>query len=454
MNTNIIGLYPTWYEPLIGSGWVLGFIATVHLLASHTSVGAALVSLWLTRESIKKDRPELLEYVRRYGVFLLIFSYVLGSITGPGIWFSATVASPRGLSALIHTYVWYWAVEWIFFVIEVVGIYLLVYLAGKVDNYSYLRVSWIFAGASWATMLVIVGILSFMLWPGSSEWFMTGGSLRGLFGPYTFAQIFSRTCFMLMASALAGMVIASSFREHQEFRHEMIRKMSILGLSAAIIGSVFFQWGLTLLPESATLLIKTRLPVYYVPVLWGALALILAYFIYLYIKPSALTVVNASGMMIALMLFGIWPEERARESMRKPFVAGQFMFSNQVIGRDVPALDIRSELPTLSERGLLKSHPFIPSHLKEITQANQLEAGQALAMVYCSNCHSLGSHGMRPFSEMFVGNRDAVEIQAFLEGALATGHMINMPQVPLSHEEARALALYISGLPLWQATRP
>jgi threonine/homoserine/homoserine lactone efflux protein len=63
-----------------------------------------------------------------------VFSYVLGSITGPGIWYSTTVASPRGISALIHSFVWKWATEWVFFVIEVVGVYMLVYLAGKIDR--------------------------------------------------------------------------------------------------------------------------------------------------------------------------------------------------------------------------------------------------------------------------------------------------------------------------------
>lgn len=121
----MLRLYPTWHEPILGSGWVLGVIAVIHMLASHISVGAALVATWLTTVAVRRSRPELLDYVRRYGVFLLVFSYVLGSITGPGIWFSATVASPRGLDALIHAYVWYWATEWVFFVVAVIGIVML-----------------------------------------------------------------------------------------------------------------------------------------------------------------------------------------------------------------------------------------------------------------------------------------------------------------------------------------
>lgn len=447
---DILGLYPTWYEPMLGSGWVLGIISVVHLLASHTSVGAALVSTWLATVAVRRNRPELLEYVRSYGVFLLVFSYVLGSITGPGIWFSATVASPRGLSALIHSYVWFWATEWVFFVIEVIGIYLLVYLAGRVDNRSYLQIAWIFGAASWATMLVIVGILSFMMWPGQESWFTEGGSLAGFYGPYTFAQVASRTCFMLMAAALAGGLIASRIKE-EGFRHEMTRTLAKVGIPAAILGSLFFQWGLGTVPESAHLLLKTRLPGYFVPTMWAILAAIVAYFAALLARPAWLSLPMAAAMMVALLVFGIWPEERARESMRKPYVAGQFMYSNQVIGRDVPALGIRSELPLLERKGLLAAHPFIPERLHRITPGNQLEAGQALALAYCSNCHGLGESGIRPLARMFEGSRDATEIETFLKGALATGNMVNMPRIPLTDDEARALALFISGLPLWQA---
>ncbi|SMF97104.1 hypothetical protein SAMN02949497_4523 [Methylomagnum ishizawai] len=449
----MLGLYPTWYEPTLGSGWVLGVIAVIHVLASHTSVGAALVTTWLATVAVRRDRPELLEYVRRYGVFLLVFSYVLGSITGPGIWFSATVASPRGLGALIHTYVWYWATEWVFFVVEVVGIYLMVYLAGRVDRQSYLRIAWIFGLASWATLLVIVGILSFMLWPGQPAWFETGSSLDGFYGPYTFAQIASRTCFMLMAAALAGGLIASRI-EDTAFRAEMIGKLSRLGIPAAVLGSVCFQWGLATLPESAHVLLKTRLPGYFVPTMWAILVAIVAYFACLLARPDWLRPSLAAGMMAGLLVFGIWPEERARESMRKPYVAGQFVYANQIVARAVPGLGVASELPRLQARGLLALHPFVPEPLRTVTPGNPLEAGQALALAYCSNCHGLGDSGPRPLAAMFGGVRDAGRIEDFLKGALATGNMINMPRIPLTAPEARALALFLAGLPVWQALNP
>uniref|UniRef100_UPI001F04860D hypothetical protein n=1 Tax=Thermomonas alba TaxID=2888525 RepID=UPI001F04860D len=154
---DLIGLYPTWLDTSVGSGWIVCLIATVHVLFSHTSVAAAIFFAWLVNHAYRTNQPGLLEFVRRYGMFLLVFSYVLGSITGPGIWYSTTVASPRGISALIHSFVWMWATEWVFFVIEIAGVYLLVYLVGKGDVRTHTRIAVIFGLASYTTMLIIVG---------------------------------------------------------------------------------------------------------------------------------------------------------------------------------------------------------------------------------------------------------------------------------------------------------
>ena len=45
----MLGLYPTWFEPGVGSGWIIGFIATIHVLFSHASVGGAVLFAWLAK---------------------------------------------------------------------------------------------------------------------------------------------------------------------------------------------------------------------------------------------------------------------------------------------------------------------------------------------------------------------------------------------------------------------
>jgi hypothetical protein len=441
----LIGLFPTWYEPGVGSGWVVGIMSTIHVLFSHTSVGAAIFFMALATISYQQNKPELLTFVKRYGIFLLVFSYILGSITGPGIWFSTTVASPRGISALIHTFVWKWATEWVFFMIEVVGIYAVVYLVGKVDQRTHLRMTIILGLASYTTMLIILGILSFMMWPGKPEFFTEGGYLNGFYGANTFAQLAMRTAFMLSVTAIVGSIVTAGFSD-MTFRRQMNRWLAGIGIFGTIAGALLFQWYLHTLPDYATLILENRLPEWFTPSLYSILGGMLVYFIAMIITPRMITTVVAGLMTVATLVFGLWPEEVARESMRKPFVAGQYVYSNQIIARDVPGLGIKSELPLLEDKGVLKTHIFIPDRLRIVTPENKVEVGQTLALVLCSNCHSLTTTGMRPIASYFGGNTDEMAIKDYLLGALSTGNTLYMPQIPLKEDEADALAAYLASL--------
>lgn len=440
-----IGLFPMWYEPGIGSGWVVGLIATIHVLFSHTAVGAAIFFAYLSTVSYQRNQPELLEFIKRYGLFLLVFSYVLGSITGPGIWYSTTVASPRGISALIHSFVWKWATEWVFFVIEVVGVYMIIYLVGKVDRATHLRISLIFGIASYGTMLIIIGILSFMMWPGKPEWFVEGGYLNGFYGANTFAQLAMRTAFMFTMTAVVGGIVAGAIKD-VAFKREITRKLALLGMASTLAGGLLFMWYMKTLPDSAQVMVANRLPDWFAVSLVSVLGGIFAWFAVTWLQPRLLSPALAMVMTVAVLVFGLWPEEVARESIRKPYVAGQYVYSNQVIARDVPGMGIKSEIPLIERKGFLPTQVFVPDQLRTVTESNALHAGRSLALTTCSNCHSLSSTGMRPLAKYFGGNTDVAQVKTYLQGTLGTGNTIYMPHIPLNDAEAYALARFIVSL--------
>ena len=434
-----------WYEPGVGSGWIVGLIATVHVLFSHTAVGAAIFFAYLATQAYRRNQPELLDFIKKYGLFLLVFSYVLGSITGPGIWYSTTVASPRGISALIHSFVWKWATEWVFFLIEVVGVYMIIYLVGKVDRATHLRISIIFGLASYGTMLIIIGILSFMMWPGKPEWFAEGGYLNGFYGANTFAQLAMRTAFMFTMTAVVGGIVAGGIKD-AAFKREIARKLALLGMGSTVAGGLLLQWYMGTLPETAQVIAENRLPDWFAMSLLVTLGGIFAWFAATWLQPRLLTPAIAAGMTVAVLVFGLWPEEVARESLRKPYVAGQYVYSNQVIARDVPGLGIRSEIPLIEQKGFLATQVFVPDSLRRVNPHNAVEAGRSLALTTCSNCHSLSSTGMRPLARYFGGQTDVAAIKTYLQGALGTGNTIYMPHIPLNDAEAEALARYIVSL--------
>ncbi|HQS03782.1 MAG: cytochrome C [Halothiobacillus sp. 24-54-40] len=442
---DLIGLYPTWYEPGIGSGYVIAIIATIHVLFSHTAVGAALLFTYLAYLGYRDDRPELIDFIKKYGMFLLVFSYILGSITGPGIWYSTTVGSPRGISALIHNFVWKWATEWVFFVIEVVGVYMMVYLVGKVDKATYLRIAITFGLASFATMLAIVGILSFMMEPGMPEWTEKGGYLLGFYGDNTFAQLAIRSMFMLTITAVVGGIVVAGLKD-QVFKTWLARRLAVLGIVTATIGMLLYPWYLSTLPAQAQIVMENRIPAYYSTAILSVLLATIAYFVFTLIKPRMLTASIAGFATLAILILGLFPGETIRESARKPYVAGEYLYSNQVIGKDVPGMTIKSEIPTLEKVGFTHASVFWPETQREITPQNAAEVGRSLAIAACSNCHSLSPTGIRPIASYFGGMTDIPRIQNYLIGALSTGNTMYMPKIPLKEKEAEALALYLASL--------
>ena len=439
---DLISLYPTWYEPTVGSGWVVALIATFHVLASHTSVGAALLFAYLSHKAYREDRDDLLDFIKKYGLFLMVFTYVAGSITGPGIWYSTTVASPNGIGALIHSFVWKWATEWVFFVIEVVGVYMLVYLVGKVDKKTHMKISVIFGMASLATMVIIVGILSFMMLPGKEQWFAEGGYLNGFYGTNTFIQMGMRMAFMFTMTAVVGGIVIAGIKD-PAFKKEMARKLGWLGIISTLTGAAMFQWYLTSVPSQALLVMENRLPDYFGPSVMIVLAGTLSYFIITMLRPQLVVQGFAGAMAVIILVAGLWPEETARESMRKPWVAGQYVYSNQVIGKDVPGMDIKSQLPTIEKVGILKAHPFTPDHLKEVNDGNKIQAGEFIAMTYCSNCHSPSETGIRPLHRYFPEGTSQARMEQYVKGVLTTGNIAYMPKMPMLDSEAEALAAFL-----------
>ena len=280
-----------------------------------------------------------------------------------------------------------------FFVIEVIGFYLLVYLAGRVTQKTYLRLTAIFAMASVATLLIIVDVLSFMLWPSNPAWYETGSVTQAFFGPNTFAQMFARLFFMLMISGVVGGMVAGAAKDTHE-KALIGRALAAIGIFGAVMGAASFMWYVNTLPEGAHLLLSTRIPEHLPHMMYATTA--------------------AAVATVLLLVFGLAPEELLRETVRKPWIARQYIYSNQIVGRDVPGLGIQNELAIVEEKGILATHPFVPEGLRTVTEANRLEAGRALALTLCSYCHSLSATGMRPLPKLFPKNADVNDVADYL----------------------------------------
>jgi len=434
-------MYPVWEVPGLTAGIVLAMIATFHILPSHLSTSAMWFNVYVETKANRENRPELLEFIKKYTLLLLIFAYVFGSLSGIGIWYAATVASPRGISGLIHNYVWGWATEWVFFIMEITGIFIYYYTMGRVDRRTHLKIGWIFAIASWTTMVVITGILAFMISPG--KWPATGGFFDGFFNQTYWPQLLMRSTLMFAIAGAYAIAVATRMK-NSEAKRFVTRAAAAWGMGGVLVGSILLYWYVRTLPTGPAGLATTLVSGSTKAGMGIAAALVFLYFLFTAAKPSA---VRLSVAIVALFVVfgGIWSIERARETARKPYIIPLYMYSNQIIGKDIPSKGVKAEIVQVSEKGILNVSPFVPKDLREVTEANIMEAGRLIALIECSSCHTLSAWGLRPMRRMAqrAGLKDVQTAEDLLDGLDGYPYM---PPFAGTGPEKRALATYLASL--------
>jgi mono/diheme cytochrome c family protein len=131
--------------------------------------------------------------------------------------------------------------------------------------------------------------------------------------------------------------------------------------------------------------------------------------------------------------------------MRKPYVISSFMYSNQVIGKDIASKGVKAEIERINKEGILRVAPFVPEGLRKITDSNRLQAGRMIALIECSACHVLDPAGLRPLAvqvkKLNITNEEVAK------GILtALGGFPYMPTFAGSEEEKAALAAFLVSL--------
>ena len=210
--------YPIW--DLASPGLLIAFVAIVHVFVAHFAVGGGLFLVWTEAKARREGDTALLDYVKRHSRFFVLLTLVFGAITGVGIWFTIGLVHPAATSSLINTFVWGWAIEWVFFFTEIAAAMVYYYGWEKLTPRQHLVVGWIYFGAAWASLVVINGILTFMLTPGA--WITTRGFLDGFLNPTYWPALVIRT---LAAIGLAGVyaLFTSSWMSDGELGRKIAR---------------------------------------------------------------------------------------------------------------------------------------------------------------------------------------------------------------------------------------
>ncbi len=408
--------YPFW-DSGIAYGILMAVIAIPHVFVSHFAIGGGLYLVVSERAARRKDDTARLEFLQRLSKFFILVTLVFGALTGVGIWFIIGLLNPAATEVLIHNFVWGWATEWTFFVVEIAAAILYYYGWKRMSPRDHMLIGWIYFAAAWLSLFIINGIITFMLTPG--EWLTTGAFWDGFFNPTFWPSLFFRTGISLLLAGLYALVVASRYPA-VEFKAALVRQNARWSFFGLAVMAPSFYWYWAAIPTAVTEEAARRMPIpmasiHYCYWLAAAIALLLAVFGLLLPRRFTLPLALA-GMALGLGWFGTF--EWFRESIRKPYVISGYMYGN--------ALEVG-----LSERyqsaGLLAAMSFRSG-----------DDGSDLFHRACGSCHTID--GYNGLNRIF-GGTDRQFIQAVVRQTQRLKG--NMPPFPGTAEEAGAIAGYL-----------
>lgn len=418
--------YPVWYLPQLGGGLLIAIIAILHVVISHLAVGGGLFLVLTERKALRTKNSALLEYVKKHTWFFLLLTMVFGGMSGVGIWFIIALVHPAATSSLIHTFVFGWAIEWVFFIGEIVALLIYHYRFGKMDSKSHMLLGWLYFIFAWLSLFIINGILGFMLTPG--KWLETGSFWHGFFNPSHLPALIFRTSISLIFAGVFGLVTGAWLKD-REMRHTVFRlcaRWMYIPLLILVFTGIYYTRVIS--AESFENLFHfNRESTPFISLLLVSSILLFGLGLFTLVKSSQ-SVQKIGALLLVLICFG-WMSgfEYLREIARKPFVLYGHMYSTGIAP---------DQLEAINSDGFLKTAKW--TEVKEITEENAMVAGAEIFRLQCMACHTIdGYNGVLNKSDRLT--------ERGLEALLTGMGKVNsyMPPFAGTEEEKKVLAAYI-----------
>jgi len=320
-----------------------------------------------------------------YFKVLVLIAFVIGALTGVGIWFTSIQISPATIGTMVENFHWLWAIEWTFFCLEIVFGYSFYRYHKRLDDKAALLLLSMYALASWASLLVINGIISWQLTPG--RWLVTHRVVDGFFNPSFWPSLLFRTVVSTTLAALVACVVINLMQGlDREARRGLINRAAHL-LVPMVTMPLLGIWYLAVMPEdsrnwvlggSAAMTLFLNISVVS-SVAVGIYALVGLVMRKLYVN-------GATAALLCLLAFGATAGgEFVREGARKPYSIRHVLYSNSIKPEQV------AELRRL---GSVTHDPY-PLRGSAAWPTDQLRLGGKVYRFQCSICHTLeGVNGL------------------------------------------------------------
>ena len=419
--------YPVWQLDIAGGGLLIALIAIIHVYVSHFAVGGGLFLVLTEMKGYREESPAIIEYVKKHTKFFLLLTVVFGSLTGVGIWFTISVLNPAATSVLIHNFVFAWAIEWVFFLAEIISLFIYFYYFGRMSRRNHVIIGWIYFACAWLSLFAINGIIDFMLTPGN--WLENGSFWSGFFNPTFWPALFFRTFIALMLCGLYGFVTATALKD-STLRLRMVRYCALWLLTPFIFLLLSAWWYKSVLPLDLQELIfqNMRELTPFISLLYKLSPVIFLGGLIMAIKMPKNISRTLAFAMLAIGFLYMGSFEFVREGGRRPYIIRDYMYSNSTL---------KAEAAEIKEEGVLARAKWVQH--RHITDDNRLDAGMELFSNLCLPCHSIGGplNDILPLTAKFP----LFGMEAMIDGM---GKVLkHMPPFPGTAEERLAVASYI-----------
>ena len=433
--------YPTNdFGPLM-KGLVIGGIGIFHVFLAQFAIGGGMLLTyfeWLAGTGRSS-------YTRRFldGYFrlLVLISFVIGALTGVGMWFTSIQVSPRTIGQMVDTFHWIWAIEWTFFSVEIIAGYCFYRYGARLDHTTRIRLLALYSVAAWGSLFWINGILSWQLTPGA--WTATRSVWAGFFNPSFWPSLLFRTVAALATAALIAVVVINTMKDlERSARTELLRYAARL-LAPMAIMPICAAWYLLAIPADSRgwVLGGSAAMTLFFGLGAGASLLVGLYAVF-GLWRRHLYVNEATGTLLCALAFAATAGgEFVREGARKPYTIRETLYSNSIH---------RDDVLHLRRIGSVTLDPF-PLRDAALYPTEQLRLGAKVYRFQCSVCHTIdGANGIvhlagtwtldqkrlniaklqhtKPFMPPFAGNPEELEALVQVIGWHAAGRPAAWPE--------------------------
>jgi cytochrome bd-type quinol oxidase subunit 1 len=415
---------------------LIAVIAVIHVFVSHYAVGGGILIALENQFAVKtKDKPYR-DYWHNHARFFVLLTVAFGAITGVGIWWTIALASPLATEMLIRTFVFGWAIEWVFFIVEIIAAFLMYYFWTRLPEKTHIIIAWIYALAAWISLVLITGITAFMLDSRGLfvNWNETGNFWHAFFNIQFLPQTLIRTgASILLASLYVFLHAAWLFRNvnvandplNTQLFNKIVQRMSrplIFGIVTVLLGVI---WWFVLLSPNVLLVMERSVLLNILLVLFFGLSGLMTLLIILgpILNPRSINI----GFALCLFIFGLTAlasAEFIREAVRKPWIVDQVVLGNQIYANEV------------KER---QTTGFLRTSYWQQLPTEKVRLGGMVFMYHCNNCHAT-NHGLSAVGPLLYGENK--------EKIVETIKNLNQPNISMppwsgTDEELDALAEFL-----------